>query len=511
MTRILRMVAAALALAALLTAGGAHATATFIIENGDGAGEGFNDPTPWTPTGGNPATTLGQARLNAFQYAADLWGQLVSSNVVIKVDAAMDVLTCTPSSAVLGQAGTQTVHRNFGGAPLTGTYYPQALANALAGVDLSNTINDIGAVFNSALNGDVGCLGGLGWYYGFDGNPPGGDIDFVTVVMHELGHGLGFQTFMDLSTGQKFNGFNDMYLVHMEDPTISPSNLALMADAQRAAACIDDPDLRWGDGDVTYMAGQVPLTGGLNAGYVRLHAPNPLVPGSSVAHWSTAVTPNEVMEPVLTGPRHDPGLAVFLMKDIGWPMDASVAAVWSGVSATVAGDGVVLAWNWQGTEPIVGFRVYRANDAKGLDEELTTDGLLAPAARQYVDLAPPAGAALQYTVAAVRTDGGEVRSPAVSVTMAVAGLALAQNRPNPFNPSTSVDFTLDRSTAVNLRVYDAAGRLVRTLVSEVRPAGRHTATWDGRDDAGRRVASGAYVCRLEAGLSVRAVRMTMLK
>jgi hypothetical protein len=64
--------------------------ATLIIQNNDGAFEGFNDPTPWTPTGGNPATTLGQARLNAFQYAADLWGACLNSNVTITIRAQMD-------------------------------------------------------------------------------------------------------------------------------------------------------------------------------------------------------------------------------------------------------------------------------------------------------------------------------------------------------------------------------------------------------------------------------------
>ena len=80
----------------------ALAGATVLIVNMDGANEGFNDPTPWTPTGGNPATTLGQARLNAFQYAANIWGQCINSNVVIRVQAQMDPQFCNVNSAVLG-------------------------------------------------------------------------------------------------------------------------------------------------------------------------------------------------------------------------------------------------------------------------------------------------------------------------------------------------------------------------------------------------------------------------
>ena len=64
--------------------------ATFIINNLDGPGEGFNDPTPATPVGGNPGTTLGQQRLNAFQRAAEIWGGALESDVPISIEAALD-------------------------------------------------------------------------------------------------------------------------------------------------------------------------------------------------------------------------------------------------------------------------------------------------------------------------------------------------------------------------------------------------------------------------------------
>ncbi len=510
MARHLRRTAL-LAAVFLLAAAGAHASATFLVINRDSAGEGFNDLTPWTPTGGNPAVTLGQARLNAFQYAADLWGGLLQSNVPIRVSAQMDPLTCTPTGAVLGQAGTVTIHRDFGGALLTNTWYPQALANALAGVDLNSSQADIDATFNSSINGDAGCLGGASWYYGFDANPPPGDVDFVTVVMHEIGHGLGFQTFVNLSTGAKLDGRDDMFMVNIERALASPSDFAAMTDPQRAAACISDPALRWIGGNTTFMAAQVPVTSGLNNGYVRLHAPNPLQPGSSVAHWTTAVTPNEVMEPSLTTPMHDPGLAKFLMMDIGWPMDASVAVTFSGLRAEARDGTVAVSWQYTADEPIVGFHVDREVAGKAGSERLTAGRALEVGARSFVDRAPVPGALHRYTVAAVRPDGSEIRSSAVQAAVAAVRLALDQNRPNPFNAATEVDFSLDRDAAVRLRVYDLAGRLVRTLVDDLRPAGRHTAFWDGRDDAGRSVASGAYVVRLEAGTGVLTRRLTMLK
>jgi len=89
--------------------------------------------------------------------------------------------------------------------------------------------------------------------------------------------------------------------------------------------------------------------------------------------------------------------------------------------------------------------------------------------------------------------------------------ALQPNHPNPFNPSTTIRYSLAASGRVNLRVYDLRGRLVRTLVVSDRPAGWHQASWDGRDDAGTAVASGVYFYRLEAGSFLHSRKMLLLR
>ena len=91
------------------------------------------------------------------------------------------------------------------------------------------------------------------------------------------------------------------------------------------------------------------------------------------------------------------------------------------------------------------------------------------------------------------------------------GLALAQNSPNPFNPSTEIRFTLAQSGRVNLRVFDAAGRLVRTLVDGDLPADTHAVNWDGRADDGGRAAAGVYLYRLETPEGVLSRSMVMVK
>jgi hypothetical protein len=88
---------------------------------------------------------------------------------------------------------------------------------------------------------------------------------------------------------------------------------------------------------------------------------------------------------------------------------------------------------------------------------------------------------------------------------------LTQNAPNPFNPSTVIPFALSRDGRVRLRVYDAGGRLVRSLLDDRRPAGRHAELWNGRDGAGRSVAAGVYFCRLETERGVLTRKLTLAK
>jgi hypothetical protein len=76
---------------------------------------------------------------------------------------------------------------------------------------------------------------------------------------------------------------------------------------------------------------------------------------------------------------------------------------------------------------------------------------------------------------------------------------LAQNHPNPFNPSTTIKYELAQSAGVKLEIFDMMGRHVRTLVNQRQPAGRYAITWDGRNEQGEALASGVYLYQLRAG------------
>lgn len=253
MTSFLRRFA--LFTAALLVTGtvAAHAASTIVIVNTDGAGEGFNDPTPVAPVGGNPGTTLGQQRLYVFQYAANIWGATLPSSVVIMVNAAFNPLACSASSAVLGSAGPISVVRDFAGAPVAAHWYHVALGNRLNGTDLIPATSDINAQFNSSINGSPTCLGGQSWYYGLDGLEPAGTVELLPVVLHELGHGLGFSTTTSGSTGNYLSSFPSIYDFFLHD-AVTGLHWDQLTPAQRVASAISLDKLTWDGPGVYYKA-----------------------------------------------------------------------------------------------------------------------------------------------------------------------------------------------------------------------------------------------------------------
>jgi hypothetical protein len=242
--------ACAIAIAGLALPVAAHASATIVIQNGNAAGVGFNDPTPVAPVGGNPGTTLGQQRLNAFQAAANVWGATLNSTPTIVILSTFEPLTCTATSATLGSAGPTEVFRDFSGAPFAGSWYNHATASAIFGANLDPVTPGIRARFNSNL-GQPGCLTGVPFYLGLDNNH-GSQIDLVAVLLHEFGHGLGFLTVTNGQTGAFLAGFPAVWDHFLFDNTAGLAWDA-MTPAQRAASAINPRKLAWTGSNVTSL------------------------------------------------------------------------------------------------------------------------------------------------------------------------------------------------------------------------------------------------------------------
>jgi len=300
----------------------AYANATITIVNKNAPGVGFNDPTPVAPVGGNAGTTLGQQRLIAFQAAANIWGATLDSNVPIQIIATFEPLSCNATSATLGSAGTIFIYSDFSGvAPFPGaefpaTWYHQALANKREGAQLNPTpicINNIGnacttdadcaggvfctnadlrARFNSNI-GNAGCLTGIFWYLGLDNNH-GNNIDLVTVLLHEFGHGLGFAQFASVANGSQINNQTDIYGRHLLDTTLNRT-WDTMTNAERAASAINTGHVVWNGAQVISEVPGILAQGNPN---LRVNSPAAIVGNYLVG---TASFGNPVSFPGVTG------------------------------------------------------------------------------------------------------------------------------------------------------------------------------------------------------------------
>ncbi len=149
-------------------------------------------------------------------------------------------------------------------------------------------------------------------------------------------------------------------------------------------------------------------------------------------------------------------------------------------------------------------QVEEANDL-GIASWLHTHNVTFPALISQATMALPPF----ITVAFIMYEGGEVSVPEDEAVASAPRLEL--NYPNPFNPSTSIAFTLDRAGAARLEIFDLRGRIVTVLVDEVLPAGRHEVMWDGTDSSGRAMSSGVYLSRFEADGHVAQGRLSLVQ
>ncbi len=239
----------------------------------------------------------------AFQYAVDQWSNAIASSVPIVVDATFSALP----PGVLGSAGPVNVSANFTGRPIANTWYPIALANALNGNDLDAANPDIDATFSSSYSG---------FYFGTDGNTAG-KLDFASVVLHEIGHGLGFLGAYTVGGGigdiccglgaplayDRFTSSNGQALDELPTPSAALGNALQSQNVQ--------------------FSGPQTLAAGFGAAI--LYAPASWQGGSSYSHLNEFTynpgNPNSLMTPAIGVNEviHSPGpLTLGILGDTGW-------------------------------------------------------------------------------------------------------------------------------------------------------------------------------------------------
>ena len=259
----------------------------------------------------------------AFQYAVDIWNSLIRSPVPIRIDATFtDFSGYENGKIILGgayPAGWKSLRS-------LNLWFVDALADKTAGRDLEPSEPDIITRFNSHKD--------VNWYFGTDGNTPAGKMDFVSVVVHEIGHGLGFFTaartedsaigaFSSFSTIRgKLKGGNPE-LPHIYDVFVVNGDGTAITEFRDPSTHLLEQftsnDLFWSG------AKGVAANGG---GHPQLYAPSTWDRGSGYAHLDETLFPagdvNSLMTPHLDKQEaiHDPGpIALGMLEDMGWSIN----------------------------------------------------------------------------------------------------------------------------------------------------------------------------------------------
>ena len=270
----------------------------------------------------------------AFQRAVDIWSQHISAPDTIRIAASFGVL----GPNILGSAGSVGIFR-FNNSPFPNTWYPNALADALSGTDLDIGSNDseINATFNSTFTN---------WYFGLDANPPPGTFDFVMVVLHEIGHGLGFFGSARIDDGINTPPSNVQECRNVDDEgcwgfsTGFPIVYDRFVQDSDSVSILNttvypNPSIDLGDayksGDLFIDASTVTLAVGDRA---QIYAPTTWNAGSSYSHWDEAAfapsSENALMTPFVSPGEavHSPGPATCaLFRDMGWELGAECDAL----------------------------------------------------------------------------------------------------------------------------------------------------------------------------------------
>ena len=243
----------------------------------------------------------------AFNAAASVWANLVKSSVPITIEACWASL----SGSTLGYSGGSTLHRNFPNVPFGNTWYSSSLANSFAGYDLNPSNVDMHITYNQNFT----------WYLGTDGSTPAGQYDFMSVVLHEICHGLNFSGSMQYSGGQVGWGYGtgspSIYDTFMKDGSgNSLINTGVYPNPSTSLGTALTSNSIW-----FYGGNAMAANGGSP---VKIYAPSTWLDGSSYSHLDYTTfsgTVNKLMVYAISSgvSIHDPGpVTTGLLKDLGW-------------------------------------------------------------------------------------------------------------------------------------------------------------------------------------------------
>jgi len=246
----------------------------------------------------------------AFEYAVSIWEQIIESDVPIYVEA----MWRSMDKNVLGSAGPSDYYANFEYAPRKNHYYPISVVEKITKAEITDSSSpDISSTFNKDIQ----------WYFGTDGNTPDLLYDFVTVVLHEIGHGLGFTGFFFVTGNEGSYEYEiegdaaafDIMVVNKNNELLTDTNSFDVPSAGLYNAFTSNFLYTTSPSAIYDNAGNKP----------RLYAPTTWSDGSSIYHLNDATYPftdeNSLMTHAVGKGEavHNPGpITKGILADIGW-------------------------------------------------------------------------------------------------------------------------------------------------------------------------------------------------
>ncbi len=420
----------------------------------------------------------------AFQRAVDIWETHIQSNVTIKVDARFAVLDNDLSDGLT--IGSARSNNYWFGTTDDGqeSIYPDALIDALLGEnaaegdpDVPDDAPDLEAEFNSYEEID--------WYFG-EGTPGPRQTDFTTVVLHEIGHGLGFFGSLliprnSLQGTWFFGDFPAVYdrFAENEDGA-SLINTSLYPNPSPQLANVLTSGNVFFSGPETDVAAEIepgPIP-------VELYAPDEFRIGSSYSHLDettySAFDPNALMTPRIGNEViHQVGPIVCgMFSDMGWPLGPSCAAYFNvavvGFESEDRGNRQYqISWAETRVADIDSYELaLRYFDEPPIVQTIPSEG----AQRYEVSLRDLVGGEVEvgnYAIALsyIRRDGERVVVGETEFTIPLRrSFELAEIYPNPFSNQANIKLTVREAQTFRVEVYNALGQQVAVLYDQQRPA-----------------------------------------
>ena len=246
----------------------------------------------------------------AFEYAVGLWEYIIESPVPIYVQANWR----TQDQNVLGSCGPADYYSGFEGAPMEDIYYPVAIVEKITKEEITgSSVPDINANFNNTIN----------WYYGTDGNTPDSLYDFVSVVLHEMGHGLGFTGFFYVVGDSGLYANTNLGDISSFDRLVINKNGDKLIDTLLFPNLSEQLKQAFTSNSLYADSPVATLDGGGDT--PRLYAPISWSEGSSIYHLNETTYPKGDPNSLMTYAAgkgeaiHDPGpITEGIMADIGW-------------------------------------------------------------------------------------------------------------------------------------------------------------------------------------------------